>query len=98
MEAMESISITLLSLYRGTPHHGEWITACLDGAWQGLLGNRVANVCRPLALHGVELVIEVLDTAWLPTLVSMKPDLLRRIQAKTAGEVQRISFVPRPTA
>jgi predicted nucleic acid-binding Zn ribbon protein len=95
---MDSISNTLLFLYRGTPFHGEWITACLDGAWQELLGNRVAKACRPVALHGVELVIEVLDTAWLPALASMKPDLLQRIQAKTAGEVQRISFVPRQTA
>ena len=95
---MESISNTLLLLYRGTPFHGEWITACLDHAWQGLLGNRVAKVCRPLALRGVELVIEVLDPAWLPALASMKPDLLQRIQAKTAGEVQRISFVQRQTA
>ncbi|MBZ5498119.1 MAG: DUF721 domain-containing protein [Acidobacteriia bacterium] len=90
---MESISTTLFSLYRGTPFQDEWLVACLDGAWRGLLGEGVANFCRPLAVRGEELVVEVLDAAWLPTLAGMKQELLQRIRAATGSTVQRLSFV-----
>lgn len=90
---MESISTTLFSLYRGTPFHDEWMIACLNGAWRGLLGESVANACRPLALQRAELVVEVLDEAWLPVLASMKPELLERICAAAGRDVRQLSFV-----
>jgi hypothetical protein len=94
--AMESVSTILFSLYRGTPLHPEWVVACLAGAWKGLLGERVANVCRPRALNRAELVVEVLEKEWLPALASMKQELLFRIGRATGGEVRRLSFRTAP--
>jgi hypothetical protein len=89
---MESVSTILFSLYRGTPLHQEWVVACLEGAWKGLLGEKVANICRPRALNRTELVVEVLEKEWLPALSSMKQELLLRIGRATGGEVQQLSL------
>jgi hypothetical protein len=95
---MESLSNLLYSLYRGTPYHDDWLIACLSGAWQGLLGDKVAQVSRPLKMRSLELIVEVDDAAWLATLSSMSRDLLGRIRSATRGEVQRLSFVPKKTS
>jgi predicted nucleic acid-binding Zn ribbon protein len=95
---MESLSNLLFSLYQGTPLHDEWMIACLQGTWRELLGEKLAHVCRPLSMRGLELVVEVSDAAWLPALSSMKPELLGRIRSAAGDEVQLISFVPKETA
>jgi hypothetical protein len=89
---MEAVSSILYSLYRGTPLHPEWVVACLEGAWKGFLGEKVANMCRPRALSQTELVVEVLDKDWLPALSSMKKEISLRIRQATGGEVQSLSF------
>jgi predicted nucleic acid-binding Zn ribbon protein len=92
---MEQISSTLLSLYSGMPQHGEWVTACLQGAWNGLVGEKVAGICRPVSIRQAELVIEVLDDAWMPALASMKRELLERIQSYAGREIRRLALIAR---
>ncbi len=95
---MESISNVLFSHYRDTPYHGEWVVAFLQGAWAGMLGDKIAGVCRPAALRGRELVVEVDDGAWLSALSSMKTELLARICRVAGQEVRELSFVLREAA
>ncbi len=93
---MESVSNTIYTLYRGTPFHCEWIVACLDGAWNGVLGDRIANTCRPVALRNSDLVVEVMEKAWFPVLSGMKQELLQRIHHATGGEVRQLIFRMQP--
>jgi hypothetical protein len=92
---MEPVSATLFSLYRGTPQHSEWVVACLEGAWEFVLGEKIGAACRPRELRREELVIEVNEKAWLPVLSDMKSELLNRIRSTTDGEVRRLSFALR---
>ncbi len=89
---MESISNTIYSLFRDTPYHHEWVVSCLDGAWPGILGDRIAGTCKPVALRDSELVVEVLDIAWFQVLRDMAPELLQRIRNATGGEVRQLKF------
>ena len=90
---MEPLSAVLFSLYQGTPLHEDWLVACLQGAWPGLLGEAIANACRPVRVKGRELTVEVADAAWLPALTGMKAELLERIRAAAGKEIQRLTFV-----
>ncbi len=90
---MEQISDILFGLYRGTPRHGEWVLACLEGMWPGLLGERLARVCRPTALKNSTLMITVLDPDWEGALRSLEADLLSRIDKASGGEIRVLSFV-----
>ena len=90
---MECISTALLTVFRGTDYHGPWMAACLEGAWCGLVGERVAAVCRPVSVRHAELIIEVLDPDWLPALASMKKELLARIRAFAGDEIRSLSLV-----
>ena len=89
---MESISSILFTLFRGSPQHGEWVIACLEGAWGGLVGDRICRVCRPLSFTNSSLTIEVLDAAWEEPLRGMKPELLLRIRQVTGDEVRELYF------
>lgn len=89
---MESVSDTIYSLYRNTPFHCEWVVSCLDGAWHGLLGDRIAGASRPVALRNSELVVEVIDKTWFAVLSGMTQELLERIRKATGGEVRHIKF------
>jgi predicted nucleic acid-binding Zn ribbon protein len=90
---MESLSNTLLSLYRGTASHDPWVTACLEGAWSGLVGENVAKVSRPVWLKNAELAVEVSSEPWLSALESMKPEMLRRIRSFAGSDVKRLVLV-----
>ena len=90
---MEEISGILFGLYRGTPRHSEWVAACLEGMWPGLLGERLARVCRPSALKNSMLTITILDRDWEGALRSLKPELLRRIGKATGNEIRDVTFV-----
>jgi len=89
---MESLAKILVSLYRDTPSHDEWVVACLEGSWSGLVGEKMAQVCRPLAMRRKELTIEVLDPAWLGTLRGLKPELLKRLREAAGSEVLSVCF------
>jgi len=82
----------MLSLYRGMPNHGEWMVACLQGAWPKLVGERLAKVCRPVALENSMLEIQIDDRDWEDALRSIQPMLLKKLQTVTSGEVTALSF------
>ncbi|NWG14168.1 MAG: DUF721 domain-containing protein [Acidobacteria bacterium] len=89
---MEPVSEVLFSLFRGTPRHEEWVVSCLEGAWPGLLGERLACVCRPLALEKSRLVVEVLDPLWVQALADLQEEMLAKLQAATGGAVRSLRF------
>ncbi len=89
---MDSISSVLFTLYRGTPQHGEWIVACLEGAWPALVGERVSQACRPLLFEESCLVIEITDPAWEAAIKGMTVELLDKIRTGTCGEVRLLDF------
>jgi hypothetical protein len=91
---MEPVSSVIYSLFRGTSRHAEWVVACLEGAWPGLLGERLAAMCRPVNLEGTRLEICVLDPAWVEPLRECSGDLLERIQQATRSEVRSIKLLP----
>jgi hypothetical protein len=92
---MEPISNILFSLFRGSPRHGEWVLACLEGAWPAIVGEGIARVCRPASCAGATLVVSITDTAWEKVLASMKDELQAKIRLVTGGEVRELSFVLR---
>lgn len=66
--------------------------ACLEGAWTALVGERVAQVCRPLLFDESCLVIEITDPAWEAAIKGMTPELLDKIRTGTCGEVRLLDF------
>jgi len=91
---VEPISSVLFSLYRNTPHHGDWVLACLEGAWPAILGGGLAQACRPLSLAESTLTVGIDAPEWQETLLSMKEDIEGRIRRATHGEVRRVRFSP----
>ena len=89
---MEPVSRLLYSLYRNQPEHGSWVVACLEGAWAGIVGDKLSQVCRPVAWENYRLIIRVQDQEWTEILQGMKSDVLARIRDATNNEVQDISF------
>jgi hypothetical protein len=89
---MDSINNVLFSLFRGTPQHGEWIVACLQGSWTVIVGDPLARVCRPLLFETSRLVIEILDPSWEDALRGLESDLCEKMQTVTCNEVRRIAF------
>jgi predicted nucleic acid-binding Zn ribbon protein len=92
---MEPLSGILFGLFRGSPQHGDWVVACLEGAWPALVSERIALVCRPARFEASKLTIEITDAAWDEPLRQMAPELLQRIRQGTADEVRELRFVPR---
>jgi hypothetical protein len=89
---LEPIFSLLFSLNRGTPNYGEWVIACLEGAWPKLVGDRLAAVCRPAAFKNSELVINVLDKDWEESVRSVEPALADKLHAATAGAIKTIAI------
>jgi hypothetical protein len=89
---LDRLFSVLLSLHRGTTRHGEWVLACLQGAWPGLLGERLAAVCRPARLEKSELVVEILNRDWEEAIKSVQPVLLEKLGTVTLGEIRSLSF------
>lgn len=92
---MEPVSNIIFSIFRGTPHHEDWVLSCLEGAWPGLVGERLASACRPRTLKGSHLVVEVLDPEWAPALKSLGSELLAKIEVATTGEVRSLEIAPK---
>jgi hypothetical protein len=90
---LEQLGSVLFSLKRGTPKHGDWVIACLCGAWTRILGDRLAAACRPVRLENSKLFIEVLESNWVEAVKSIKPELMEKLRVATAGEVKSIAVV-----
>jgi hypothetical protein len=89
---VERLFGVLLSIHHGTPKHGEWVTACLQGAWPKIIGEKLASVCRPAAFADAELVVEVVEPGWEATLESVQPVLLEKLRAASSGLVKTVSL------
>ena len=89
---MKPVSHVIYSLYKGQPNHGQWVVACLEGAWPKLLGARLAAACRPAFFEKSDLRIEIFDQEWEQAARSVKQALLEKLRAATASEVKSISF------
>jgi hypothetical protein len=89
---VEPLFGVLFSLFKEKPNHGQWVIACLEGAWPKLLGDRLAAACRPVRFEDSDLVIEIFDVGWDQAVKSVKDALLDKLRAATAGEVKTISF------
>lgn len=94
---MKPLFPVLFSLCKGQPNQGQWVVACLEGAWPGILGERLAAVCRPVSFEKSNLRIEILDGDWDRAVKSVAPALLEKLRAATASEVKSLSF-SRPSA
>jgi hypothetical protein len=90
---MEPISKVLFGLFRGSHQHGDWVVACLEGAWPALMGDRISRVCHPLRCENHRLTIQILDAAWDEPIREMEGELLERIRLGTANEVRELDFV-----
>jgi Dna[CI] antecedent, DciA len=93
---MEHVAEALFGLYRGMPQHNEWVIACLEGAWPRLIGERLAEMCRPIAFKNRELVIKITDESWGNAIRDVKQDILDRLRSATSGEIQSLSLTPGP--
>jgi len=71
------------------------VLACLAGAWSRLIGDRLADVCRPVRFENSELTIEVSDINWAKAIKSIKLELAEKMRAATAGEVRSVVVVSR---
>ncbi len=87
---MEHVFGVILSLHKGTPKHGEWVIACLRGAWPKLIGDRLASICRPVIFDGGQLTIEIEDTMWEKPLDSIKSDLIQRLGSVSSGLINDV--------
>jgi hypothetical protein len=92
---LEKVFGVLFSVWRGAPNQGEWVIACLRGAWPKILGERLAAVSAPVSFDGSILVIEIKDPQWEEAFRSVRPTLLEKLRCATAGEIKRIKTVGR---
>lgn len=89
---MEQVFGALLALRRGAPDQDEWILSCLAGAWAKLLGDRLAMVCRPIAIAHGRLAIEASDAAWERALRDLQPELEKKLRIATADAVVSVAI------
>jgi hypothetical protein len=87
---MKLLSQVLYSIHKGTPRHGPWVVACLEGAWYRLLGAQLSRVCRPRSFDASELVIEIIDPAWAQALEDIRKDLEAKLRTATGDEVHHV--------
>ncbi len=92
---MEPVSNIVFSIFRGTERHEDWVLSCLEGAWTGLVGERLASACRPRTFKGSHLIVEVTDPEWAAGLKGLEGDLLKKIEAATGGEVRSLEIASR---
>ena len=93
--SLEQLFSVLFSANRGTPKHGEWMVACLKGVWPKLLGEKLAAVCQPVRFEDSKLTVEITNSEWAEAVKSVRPALLTKLRATTAGEVKTIAIVSR---
>jgi predicted nucleic acid-binding Zn ribbon protein len=89
------LSRIIYSLRRGTPQHGQWVLACLEGSWPHIIGEIPAQACRPVDFRNSEVVIEILDSAWEKTLRNLRDHIEEKLRAATGDEVRAVRFTIR---
>ncbi len=89
---MESLARILYSLHRGTPQHGPWVVACLEGAWTHIMGEGLARICRPVTFKDSQLLVDILDPAWEKPLRDIRAEVEAKLRTATGGEVRRVKL------
>jgi predicted nucleic acid-binding Zn ribbon protein len=56
--------------------------AAVQGAWDEVVGERIAAVARPLAERGGEVLVGCSDSVWAQELDLMQEQLLRRLRER----------------
>jgi hypothetical protein len=87
---MDNAFRLLFSLQRGTPCHGQWVVECLRGSWDRIVGRKLAAVCRPEALKGSVLRVQVMDPEWIHTIKGLRAEIQEKLRSETCGEVNTL--------
>ncbi|MEJ2218015.1 MAG: DUF721 domain-containing protein [Gemmatimonadota bacterium] len=65
--------------------------------WAPRVGDRIAEVTRPLHVAGDTLVVAVRSSAWMMELKMMESQILRRLNAgRKRGRIEHLRFVLEP--
>jgi hypothetical protein len=57
-----------------------------------MIGEKLASVCRPALFRDPELVVEIVEPGWEEAVRCVKPALLGKLQAATAGMIKEITL------
>jgi len=87
---MEPLSRVLFSLYQDEPHYGDWVIACLEQAWPGLVGPEMAGFSRPVSFCRQVLTVEVPDPVWRSAVAGLENDILRKLRSETGLDIRKI--------
>jgi hypothetical protein len=89
---MQHVSTVLYTLYKGTPAHGEWVVACLEGAWRGIFGEPLDRKFRPVRFEAGRLTVEVTDSSWEAAVRGMRREIVDRLDRATSGVVTSLDL------
>ena len=63
-------------------------------AWDGVVGEKIADVARALRVDEGVLYVEVRSSAWLMELNLMKPSILKRVnEGRDEGRIEKVRFL-----
>jgi len=63
-------------------------------AWDGIVGEKIAEVTRALRVDEGVLYVEVRSSAWLMELNLMKPSILERVNGgRDEGRIEKVRFL-----
>lgn len=63
-------------------------------SWDGIVGERIAEVTRAVRVDEAVLYVEVRSSAWLMELNLMKPSILERInEERDEGRIEKVRFL-----
>lgn len=63
-------------------------------AWDGIVGERIAEVTRAVRVDNAVLYVEVRSSAWLMELNLMKPSILERVnEGRDEGRIEKVRFL-----
>lgn len=63
-------------------------------SWDGIVGERIAEVTRAVRVDEAVLYVEVRSSAWLMELNLMKPSILERInEERDEGKIEKVRFL-----
>jgi predicted nucleic acid-binding Zn ribbon protein len=63
--------------------------AAIQGAWEGLVGERIAASARPVSERGGEVLVSCSDSVWAQELDLMQEQLLQRLRDRLGEQAPR---------
>ena len=61
--------------------------------WDGLVGERIAEVTRAKSLSGDTLFVEVKSSAWMSELDFMKGEILEKLNEHSGAPIEKLVFL-----